>query len=400
MALMIKEIPVGLKSNLRFYRGYFTKPQFKHFEEFITGLIVSDNKTFQEINDCFNRTDQSSLNRFFTSSNWDWRAINDLRLAQIKKNMNLKRGMLIIDPTFLHKVGAHIEKVNYHYSGADKAKSLGHLLVDSFFSDGKNNFPVFADFYLRKEDADKDHCFRTLRDMCIEQIDYAIKKLPIGIISMDAGLYADFLLQYIRSKGLKYIIGMHANTKISLDRRERVSVDEYISTLTDDDFNKYVINNEIYFLHKKKISVRGIGSENLLVSYKLGDEENLKIYTTNILNNSEATLMSLLLKRWKIECLHRDTKQHLGLEDYQVRKFSAIQKVVCAVLVAYTQIILNVVQKMLEPLKRNLHTIGEGCRFFRLIAIKGIVWMREKAKNLKEFKKILNAQVFVKNAKV
>jgi hypothetical protein len=110
--------------------------------------------------------------------------------------------------------------------------------------------------------------------------------------------------------------------------------------------------------------------------------------------------MPLLLKRWNIECLHRDTKQHLGLEDYQVRKFGAIQKVVCAVLVAYTQIILNAVQKILEPLKRTLNTVGEGCRFFRLIAIKGIVWMKEKAKNIDEFKKILNAQVFVKNAKV
>ena len=111
-------------------------------------------------------------------------------------------------------------------------------------------------------------------------------------------------------------------------------------------------------------------------------------------------MMSLLLKRWKIECLHRDTKQHLGLEDYQVRKFGAIQKVVCAVLVAYTQILLNAVPKILEPLKRTLQTIGEGCRFFRLIALKGTMWIKEKAKNLEEFKKILNTQVFVKNAKV
>lgn len=400
MALMIKEIPIGLKSNLRFYRDYFTKPQYKHFEEFITGLIVSDNKTFQEINDCFNRTDQSSLNRFFTSSDWDWKAINDLRIKQIKKSMQLRQGVLIIDPTFLHKVGPCMEKANRHYSGKDKTTERGYLLVDSFFSDGKNSFPVFADFYLRKEDCDDANPFRTIRDICIEQIDYAVKNLPIKIIMMDAGLYADFLLVHIKSLRLKYVVGIHANTCISVEGKERVSVNNYLSRLTDDDFSHHFINGETYFLHSKEIYTRGVGKEKLLISYKAGDEENLKVCVTNILNKDDKELMPLLLKRWQIECLHRDAKQHLGLEDYQVRKYGAIQKVVCAVLVAYTQIILNATQKLLEPIKRTLNTIGEGCRFFRLIAIKGMSWIKAKAKNIKEFKKILNTQVFVKNAKV
>jgi hypothetical protein len=400
MALIIKEIPSSLKSNIAFYRKYFTKPQFKHFEELITGLIVSDNKTIQEINDCFGRTDQSSLNRFVTSADWDWKEINDVRIKQIKKNTRLKKGVLIIDPSFLHKVGPFMEKANNHYSGISKDTERGYLLVDSFFSDEKNSFPVFADFYLQKEDCDNANPFRTLRDMCIEQIDYAVNKLPIAIVMMDAGLYADFLLLHIKSLGLKYVVGMHANTCISIEGKERVSVDKYLSTLTDDDFSHNFINGEKYFLHTKEIYTRGVGKEKLLVSYKIGDEENLKVCVTNILDTEDKDLMPLLLKRWQIECLHRDTKQHLGLEDYQVRKYGAIQKVVCAVLVAYTQIILNAKQKILEPIKRTLRTIGEGCRFFRLIAIKGMSWIKAKAKNLKEFKKVLNTQVFVKNAKV
>jgi hypothetical protein len=108
----------------------------------------------------------------------------------------------------------------------------------------------------------------------------------------------------------------------------------------------------------------------------------------------------LLLKRWKIEGLHRDTKQHLGLEDYQVRKFGAIQKVVCAVLVAYTQIILSKNNAVLKPLKRGLETIGEGCRFLRLIALKGWKWLKGISKNIEKLKDVMNSYVFVKNAKV
>ena len=399
MSLPLQEIPKELKSNLGFYADCFSKPQAKHFTELVTGLIVSDNKTVQEINDCFSRTDQSSLNRFLTESEWDWKEINDVRIDQITTHCVVRKGVLIIDPTFLHKTGKKIEKANYHYSGVEKGKAWGHFLIDSFFSDGKNAFPVFADMYLRKEDADENHPFRTIREMCIEQIEYGLKKLPVWLVMMDAGLYADFLLRDIKTKKLKYIAGVRITNLISINREKKISIDDYLSSITDTDFQYYFHKGEAYFLHVKEVYTKGVGKEKLLISFKEGDEENIKIYTTNILDMKDETLMSLLLRRWEIECLHRDTKQHLGIEDYQVRKFGAIQKVVCAVLVAYTQLILSKRQEILKPLKRCLRTIGEGCRFFRLIALKGMSWLKNKAKHTEKLRKIMNTQVFVKNAK-
>ena len=401
ISLPIREIPKKLKSLLRDYKKYFTKPQFKHFTNLITGLIISDRKNIQEINDCFNKCDQSSLNRFLTKSEWDWKKINDIRLRQIKKRRKLTKGILICDPTMLHKTGKEMEKANYHYSGMTKQTEWGHLLLDSFFLDrNDNSFPVFADIYLREEDADKKHPFRTTREMCIEQLNYALKKLPIWLVMVDAGLYADFLLQEIKARRLKYIAGVRITNNISIDGEKRISIEEYLNTLTDNDFQYYFHDGEAYFFHVKEVNTRSVGKEKLIISYKAGDEETIKIYTTNILNAKDETLMVLLLKRWKIEGLHRDTKQHLGLEDYQVRKFGAIQKVVCAVLVAYTQVILSKVQAILQPLKRGLETIGEGCRFLRLIALKGRKWLKDKTKDIEKLKEVMNSYVFVKNAKV
>ena len=76
------------------------------------------------------------------------------------------------------------------------------------------------------------------------------------------------------------------------------------------------------------------------------------------------------------------------------------KRITHAVLVTYTQIFLSKRQAILSPFKRALETIGEGCRFLRLIALKGWKWVREKSKDIGEFTKILNNQVFVKNAKV
>ena len=224
--------------------------------------------------------------------------------------------------------------------------------------------------------------------------------MPIWLFIADAGLYADFIIQELRSRGLKYIIGARVTNNISIGGKKRICIEDYLMTLTDDDFKFYFIDGEAYFLHTVDISERNVGKEKLLISYKAGDEEEIRVNVTNLLQHSDETLMNLLLKRWKIETWHRDAKQHLGLEDYQVRKFGAIQKVVCAVLVAYTQVILMEEDAILKPLKRVLSTIGEGCRYIRLLALKGTFWLRQKAKNLVELADILNKQVFVKNAKV
>ena len=400
MSLPIREIPHRYKALLSFYKKCFTRPQYKNFRDFVLGLIVSDNKTIQEINDCFGRVDQSSLNRFLTLSEWDAAKINNKRISQIKSYHKIKKGIFICDPTFLQKFGKMMEYANYHYNGMTKKEEWGYFLVNSFFTDGNVEFPVCADFYLRKEDADEKHPFKTLREICLEQLDYAMKRLPIWLFIADAGLYADFLIQDIRSRGLKYILGTRITNNISIDRKKRISIEKYMQTLTDDDFKVHIFDGEAYFLHSVNVSERNVGKEKLLISYKAGDEENIRINVTNLTHHSDNSLLFLLLKRWKIEVWHRDGKQHLGLEDCQVRKFSAIQKVVCAILVAYTQLILMKEDRLLKPLKRILKTIGEGCRYLRLIALKGTFWLKQKAKDIVEFRKILNQLVFVKNAKV
>jgi hypothetical protein len=400
MSLPLQEIPSQIKALLSYYKKNFTLPQYKNFRDFVFGLVVSDNKTIQEINDCYGRVNQSSLNRFFTESDWQPIKINNRRITQIKSRNRLKSGILICDPTFLEKYGKAMEKANYHYNGMSKKEDWGYLLVNSYFTDGKCDFPVCADFYLRKEDIDEKHPFKTVREICIEQLDYAVKKLPIWLFIADAGLYADFLIQNLRSRGLKYIIGTRITNNISIDGQKRISIESYMQTLTDDNFNYYFIDGEAYFVHVIDVSERGVGKEKLIISYKAGDEEEIRINVTNIMHNSDEELLYFLLKRWKIEVWHRDAKQHLGLEDCQARKFGALQKVVCAVLVAYTQLILMRIDKFLKPLNRVIATIGEGCRYLRLIALKGVRWLKKKAANIDEFKKILNEQVFVKNAKV
>ncbi len=402
MSIPIVETPKELRYFLQHYKSYLKKKQYNHFERLVTGLIVSDNKTIQEVNDCFGECDQSSLNRFVNGS-WNADSINSARLNQIKSFTRLTRGIFICDPTLLHKTGKKMEKANYHYSGKTKKTEWGHQLVNNLFYNEKMHFPISSPVYIREVDADEQHLFKTIREIMLEQIQFALEQgIPLWLVMADAGLYADFVLQEIKSLGLYYIIGNRVTNKVSVDRGKRIAIGEIEESLKPSDYRRFKINGEKYFIYTQDIYTRGVGKEKLIITYKKGDEKNKKIYTTNIFHLSDESLMRLLLKRWKVEELHRDEKQHLGLEDYQVRKFGGMQKVVLVVLVAYTLLILNATRQwILRPFERGLQTIGEGCRYFRLIATKGWRWVKGKAKEGEnKLKDILNRFVFVKNAKV
>ena len=121
MSLPIICIPPILKSELSYYRSIFTKPQFTHFQHLVTGLIVSPNKTIQEINDAFNKKDQSSLNRFVTKSPWDLEILKKKRIEHFKQNISFKqKGIFIAYESLLHKTGRHIKLAGSHRSGMSK----------------------------------------------------------------------------------------------------------------------------------------------------------------------------------------------------------------------------------------------------------------------------------------
>lgn len=399
MSLPIQCVPPVVNGFLSHYRGFFTKPQFANFSHLVSGLIVSDNKTIQEINDGFGVRDQSSLNRFVSHSSWDLSALNSVRLEQIKDSFSFrKKGVLIIDESLLHKTGKHMELAGSHRSGITKRIEWGHMIVNAFYTDVDNNaFPVETKVYVREKDCEKFYTkFKTKRELGLEEVDTALNAgLPVGLVITDAGYEGQEFTNALKERGLDFLVGVRTTTKMSIDREKRISVGEYLESLEDKDFMNINVDGHIYFYHIKQIYMRGIGRIKLVISHPAGDAKK-RCYITN-LKTSNKTIIKLLTKRWEIECFHRDAKQHLGLEAYQVRKSRGMQVVALASLIAYTLVILAM-NKLKTP--RPLRTIGEGCRYLALVAYKGINWIRKKIREKLEWRTILNKHVFVKNAKV
>ena len=70
--------------------------------------------------------------------------------------------------------------------------------------------------------------------------------------------------------------------------------------------------------------------------------------------------------RWGIDAFYRDAKQHLGLEDYQLRKIKGIKRHWYLVFLAHTFLMRNALNsKLIKRFKANISTIGQ---FSRMVA--------------------------------
>jgi hypothetical protein len=143
----VAEFPELVQHFAPAFEGLFSPDAFIEFKRYISGLIVSENKTVEGINRLFvhESRNQSSLNRLLTASPFSLEELNRARLAvldglpgtQMKRN-----GVLSVDDTFLIHTGEHFEHIanlrdplTGHYVSA-------HDLVSLHYSDDDTDYPV------------------------------------------------------------------------------------------------------------------------------------------------------------------------------------------------------------------------------------------------------------------
>src|SRR5262245_14941154 len=67
--------------------------QFRHFQNYLTGLIVLDNKSLANITRCvLESADTTNLSRFFSEAPWFQEHVNDRRLTYLLKQTQAIRG--------------------------------------------------------------------------------------------------------------------------------------------------------------------------------------------------------------------------------------------------------------------------------------------------------------------
>ena len=122
--------------------------QFQHFQNYLTGLIVLDNKSLTNITRCvLESADKTNLSRFFSEAPWFQEQVNDRRVAYLLQQTQGVRSpkadaALILDDTLCEHVGSLFDYVDRHYNHSDGTYPLAHNPVTSHYLSGPVRFPV------------------------------------------------------------------------------------------------------------------------------------------------------------------------------------------------------------------------------------------------------------------
>jgi len=132
--------------------------QFRHFQNYLTGLIVLDNKSLANITRCvLESADKTNLSRFFSEAPWFQDRVNDRRLVYLLQQTKAARSpkadaLLILDDTLCEHVGSLFDYVDRHYNHGDDTYPLAHNPVTSHYVSGPVRFPVDLRLYRRYEE--------------------------------------------------------------------------------------------------------------------------------------------------------------------------------------------------------------------------------------------------------
>lgn len=138
------------------FRELFSEAEYEHFQKYLSGLIVSENKTVEAINRLFvlEVQNQSSLNRFLTGSNYEVPKLNQRRLDLLNgqeatrlKGCGPNGGVLGLDDTMLVHYGRRFDEIAKLYDHVSGSYVWAHNLVNLHYSDDSTDYPAYFELW-------------------------------------------------------------------------------------------------------------------------------------------------------------------------------------------------------------------------------------------------------------
>ena len=141
------EIPEIVRHFAPHFESVFSQEAFQQFQRYVSGLIMSQNKTVEGINRIFvvDVRNQSSLNRLLTESPFSVSALNRARLDMLFSLPGTafkRKGVLSLDDTLLSHYGHHFEKIAKLFDPVSRSYVWAHNLVNLHYSDDVTDYPI------------------------------------------------------------------------------------------------------------------------------------------------------------------------------------------------------------------------------------------------------------------
>lgn len=410
---IVKPAPIVEKHAEVFQDLFENQKQYQHFQNYLTGLMVLENKSLSNISRCLiESADKTNLSRFLSQAPWIEEEVNQRRISYMLEQTQghrraEKESCLIIDDTLCEHVGSLYEYVAKHYDHCENRYPLAHNLVTSHYVSGAVRFPIDVCIYRRYEEktqweefvkkyfperkipsgkerqkfhkevdpmllADREFKklheeFQTKIALAIELIDKAIaRQLPFGIVLMDSWYLAEEIIEILTKRHLDWVSLLKKNRKIetaSFTLRDEqgkkiaivgphIKVEDLVPLIPKNAYRKVTISEKDYWCFSINLRIPDLQTVRLIISFD--NKELTGTYAALVSNRTDWSAKKVVetyLQRWPIETFYQDSKGLLGLDDYRMRKAEAIKKHWCLVFVAYSFLHLDCLP--VSPIKRK-----------------------------------------------
>jgi hypothetical protein len=383
----IVDFPTIVQEALALFGDLFdTEPARRHFAEYLTGLIVAENKTISGINREFAlTTDQSCLNRWLTEVQWDVTALNDRRLAWLQQAPQTRysvRGVIAIDNTLVDHAGKLIEDVGWFWDHADQRHVIAHdYMISNYVCPSKAHYPIeWRRFKKRDSCPAKD--FKDHTELCIELIDDTVKREIPGDFTFDSYFTSAKVLNHLQSKQRAYVGDLKLNRKVVYVGQEQ-KLQDVARQIPWAAKKPIRVGTRQYWYFSKQMRIPDVGHPVRIVLFwrERDDQDASKALVSNRLGWEVIRIVLVYRHRWTgTETFHRDGKQQLGLGDCQVRSGEGQTRHVYLVSAAYSLLMRSLQQSRAQDwARRTLTTIGEACRAVKAETLERMIdWIVDK----------------------
>jgi DDE family transposase len=312
-------------------RRYFSKPAWPHFWRLVMAMAVGVEHTVGRLNGLLrSHTHRTNDGEFLWRSHWDESEV--LRAIALQQFSRLYRQgetiYFILDDTQTIKRAKKMEAVGKLYHHAEKRYATGHTILKVCLYYRGVTIPWGSWLYVKKQDAPQLGVpFATLTELAARAIGLLPfpPDFPVTVLFDSYYLCAN-VVRAVENKGWHYIGVAKSNRRLTVEGRSH-RVSRYASNVLRRS-GKWAKITGLQRTHRYRVvgrigTMKKLGEVQVVFSRRRGDGAVITLVTNDV-KRSPQRVVADYLRRWSIELLIKDEKQHLGLGAYRVLRYRAV----------------------------------------------------------------------------
>jgi len=321
---------------------------FSHFWRAVVSIAaMQGRRSLKKIDAaCRNHHTRQSIGFFLTKAHWDAPQLLAETALDTLKSLGWKSGDpldLVFDDTQKKKRGKQMDALSKIFLHAEKVYAQGHTILGCAIVYRGTVIPYAVRLWMPKsfcaQTQQKSHQgepveYRKLTEMAAEVI--AAFPLPKTTVLFDAYYLCPPIAAACEAKRYQYVGVAKKNRNFFPDGRDRDKrkLQTYGKNLLSRQGRWMSCRGKKYRLAERVGRLSKLGRVKLVFSRR-PKEKSWIAMATNATRWSAQRVLSHYLDRWPIEVLFKESKQYLGLGDYQVMRYRGIERYLHLVLIAH-----------------------------------------------------------------